>query len=624
MRGVRRGLVLLATGAIVAGGASGAAAQPRPGAVVQPLTPDNGAELRGYLTTLANNPQSLDALIGAGRAALRMGDAAAALTFFGRADEISPRNPRVKAGMASTLVNLGQPQAALSLFGEAVAAGAPEAEIQADRGLAFDMNGDPRRAQQDYVASLRRRDDPDLRRRLALSLAISGQRDAALRTIDAQLRANDRAGWRTQAFILALTGDAAGAERTAQAQMPPAAAQQMAPFFARLRGLSPAQKALAVHLGRFPSDGRAATQTAQVDTSPDPTALAFVGVPARSHVQPGPTTRTRGEAEERRPASSRRRERPDPSDPFGLRAGRQTQRQEAPASRRPGDRPTEVAEVNTRWSGSPYPAQAAPSEPQPAAAQPQAAQPQPQSAPVQPRPAVSPPSSTSSSAGGATAPQTETQASVIMPVTIPASTPEQVSPAAVDASSAASIASASASPAADEPEAAETEAPVAIAPAQRRLAEPATGAPSLADIAAVVNALPEEPQAQSSPASPPPPASVRPAQRTRVANARTAERPARTPAPPANPSRHWVQIAGGIDRASLPREFARLRALAPEQLGRRTAFAAPLRTTSRLLVGPFASTAEAQAFVNELARHDITAFAWTSAAGQEIERLASR
>src|SRR5688500_536988 len=81
-RGVRRGLVLLATGTITGGVASVAAAQLPSGPVVQSLAPDSGARLRGYLTTLGNNPQSLEALIGAGRAALEMGDANAALTFF--------------------------------------------------------------------------------------------------------------------------------------------------------------------------------------------------------------------------------------------------------------------------------------------------------------------------------------------------------------------------------------------------------------------------------------------------------------------------------------------------------------------------------------------------------------
>ena len=119
-RGVRRGLVLLAAANIMAGDAfaqdpiqPARPAQMPPGAVVQSLGPDAAAPLRNYLTILADNPRSLDALLGAGREALRMGDAEASLGFYARADEISPRNARVKAGMASAFVQLGQPQACL-------------------------------------------------------------------------------------------------------------------------------------------------------------------------------------------------------------------------------------------------------------------------------------------------------------------------------------------------------------------------------------------------------------------------------------------------------------------------------------------------------------------------------
>ena len=628
-RGVRRSLGLLAAGTIMAGTASHAFAQTPPGAVVQPLPRDNGAELRGYLTTLANNPQSLDALIGAGRAALRMGDADAALTFFGRADEVSPRNPRVKAGMAATLVQLGQAEAALSMFGDAVALGAPEAEIQADRGLAYDMSGDPRRAQQDYVAALRRRDDEELRRRLALSLAISGHRDAALRTIDAQLRRNERGAWRTQAFILALTGDAAGATRTAQSQMP-GGGQQMAPFFARLQTLSPAQKAMAVHLGRFPSNGSAQAQTRTVDIAPDPTALAFAGVTTRTHTPAASASRTRQQGEDRRGSRTGRRGQADPSDRFGLRARIERQGSVAPPVERP-----EVAQVETRWAGSPYQsstggATPTPSEPQASSA---AAPASPDMRASLPSPsAVQPPVAVARATTAPTSPQS--QAPTVTAVPIPASVPELNSAsAAASQGSAADLAPA---------ERVQT-APAETAPASGNgVAEPA---PSLADIAALVRALPEESQTQA-PAETGRPArspagrssetrssvartrgsgrSGAAAGETRAASATATERRSRQQAQLANPSRHWVQIAGGIDRAALPREFARLRAKAPEQLGRRSAYAAALRTTSRLLVGPFATAREAQEFVNQLARHDIQAFAWTSAAGQEIERLAGR
>src|SRR5262249_2482358 len=153
---------------------------------------------------------------------------------------------RAKAGMAQAMVRMERASEALPLFTEAVRMGAPEAEIAGDRGLAWDTLGFPARAQADYALSLRREDDPEIRRRMALSLAISGQRADALRMIEPQLRANDRAAWRTQAFILALTGDASGANQTARNMMP-GAADQISPFLQRLASLSPSQKALAVH-----------------------------------------------------------------------------------------------------------------------------------------------------------------------------------------------------------------------------------------------------------------------------------------------------------------------------------------------------------------------------------------
>ena len=592
MRGFRRSLVLVATGVVMAGTTSGAAAQAPSGAVVQPF--DSGARLRGYLTTLADNPQSLEALIGAGRAALEMGDANAALTFFGRADEVAPRHARVKAGMGSVLVHLGQPQAALSLFAEAVSLGAPEVEIAADRGLAYDLMGYTQRAQQEYVAAMRRREDPELRRRLALSLAISGERDAALRLIDPQLRRNDRAGRRAQAFILALTGDVAGANRTAQATMPYGGAQAMAPFFARLASLSPSQKAMAVHLGLFPNGGQARA-LAPVDVSPDPgaMALAMAGAPPAPAARPA-TTQPQRAASRRRPETRRdNRGGRDSSDRYGLRADTRIVRRAEPTATRPPERqPTRVAEVNTRWSGAPYPAQM----------QTRTASPPPPSVRVAPPPPPAP-------AQTIVAPQPLNPAvptSTIVTTSIPASQPAQPAEGSLLTGAAAN------------PPIVSVPAGTSVAISPPPAAVPDTAPGSLADIAALVEALPQDARAQS----PSPPVE------RRAAPERTASTPASTPratrsqaAPPANSSRHWVQIAGGIDRAALPREFARLRAKAPAQLGRRTAFTAPMRSTSRLLVGPFASAREAQDFVNQLAGHDVAAFAWTSAAGQEIERL---
>ncbi len=280
-RGVRRFLPWLAAGTAIFIATPGATqtALP-PGAVVQPLGPDRGAELRQHLVTLASNPNSLSALIGAGRAALDTGDAQAALSFFGRAERIAPGDARVLAGMASAFARTEQARPALNLFAQAVSAGAPEAEIAADRGLAYDLIGNPRAAQADYVRSLQRRDDPEVRRRLAISLAVSGHREAALKVIETQLRANDRAAWRTRTLVHAVTGDQAGAEAAARFSLPAQAVPAMLPFLSRLSSLSPEQKALAAHFGHFPRDGQARPTYAGVDTSPDPGALALAGVGA--------------------------------------------------------------------------------------------------------------------------------------------------------------------------------------------------------------------------------------------------------------------------------------------------------------------------------------------------------
>src|SRR6185436_14725448 len=114
-------------------------------------------------------------------------------------------------------------------------------------GLVYDMLGDPRRAQQDYQLALRHGRDPEVTRRLALSFGITGERERALQLLEEQLLLRDPAAARTRALVLALTGDAEGADRAAQAAMPGPQAEAMAPFLARLPTLSLADRALAVH-----------------------------------------------------------------------------------------------------------------------------------------------------------------------------------------------------------------------------------------------------------------------------------------------------------------------------------------------------------------------------------------
>ena len=565
MREISRGLLLLATGSALT---TGAWAQDRaglpPGAVVQPRDGGAGAELRRNLTALALNPRSVTALNGAGRAALEMGDADAALSFFARASEAEPRNPRARAGMAQALVHLERAGDAMPLFSEAIALGAPEYEIAADRGLAWDSLGQPARAQADYALSLRREDDPEIRRRLALSLAISGRRDEALSMIDGQLRGGDRAALRTQAFILALTGDSAGAGRTARDAMP-GGADALAPFLSRLASLSPSQKALAVHFGHFPSDGRAAAYV-QADTGADPGALAL----AQGNAPMG-AARQRGGPEVQFDTGAGRR-RPGDSAPS---VASQIRRPSAPVQAQ-SRRTVQLAELQTRRAQQ----RPTPGGPAPPWAEPVLDEGQPQ---------------------GRSQPRYE-----------PRRQPGDAAPAWAD-------------PVLDERQSpgftlVPQGRPLGT-PTPRPQPEPEAPVEDFSSVTAFVNSLPPEEEV-APPVQVAPPVRTAPA-RTRTAAARPAPAPARASRAraPANPSRVWVQLAIGNNKAALVYQYGAFRRRAPALLGGRAAFTAQLNATNRLLVGPFASDSAARAFVSQLARSNVQAYTWTSDAGQEIDAL---
>ena len=130
--------------------------------------------------TLASDPKDFESLIGAGRAALELGDAQAAAGFFARADEVNPTSPLPQAGMGAVQVANGDAKAALPYFTRAQQLGATLAMFGCDRGLAYDLLGQQAKAQADYRAALSGADAEEARRRLALSLAISGDKAGAM------------------------------------------------------------------------------------------------------------------------------------------------------------------------------------------------------------------------------------------------------------------------------------------------------------------------------------------------------------------------------------------------------------------------------------------------------------
>jgi Flp pilus assembly protein TadD len=110
--------------------------------------------LARYVRDLAADPKDFTSLIGAGRAALALGDTEAAAGFFARADDVNPNSPLPQAGMGAVSAMNGDPQASLPYFERAQQLGATLATIGCDRGLAYDLLGRQSEAQADYRAAL--------------------------------------------------------------------------------------------------------------------------------------------------------------------------------------------------------------------------------------------------------------------------------------------------------------------------------------------------------------------------------------------------------------------------------------------------------------------------------------
>jgi Flp pilus assembly protein TadD len=483
--------------------------------------------LSRYLRALSASPNDLEALTGAGRAALDIGDPRAAVGFYARAEEIAPRNGRVKAGLGSAMVQMENAKAALKLFDEAVDLGVPPHEVASDRGLAYDLKGDNRRAQQEYVLALKTRDDPETVRRLALSLAISGDRAGALAVLDPLLRRQDIPAWRVRAFVLALVGDAAGAETAALAVMPRPQAAALLPFLARLKELKPAQQAAAVNFGHFPSDGRHVGEAQMLADSVPPPKPSVPGVGAG--LIPSGTPLGRGGS-----ATA-------PNEQVSL----------APR-RRPGAPEDRMASVAAILGLPP---------------------------PVRPPAMIAPPAPAS--------PLKLAEAGSVRREKV------KETRAAKDGKSG---------------DATSKDAPVADAPGKGR-----NGKAKATDGADAKETKGKDARSRDS------------GKEKEAAKDKRDKDSAKDKIKEAKGSeRYWAQVAGGANKADLPKAYARLKEKSPKLLAGRAAWTTPLRATNRLLVGPFKTLEEAQEFVNRANKESLSAFAYTSPAGQNVEMLGAK
>lgn len=581
--------------AVWASGASDAQAQvptvSQPVVQPAPIRPAS-MQLNDALNMLARSPQDVDALIEAGRASLDLGDVQAAIGFYQRADMLSPGSLRAKIGLAGAHVLSGDPVAAIELFNQADKLGPLDASAWADRGLAYDLVGDNRTAQQHYQRALTMVDNDETRRRLALSRAISRDKPGMDTALAPLLARNDKAAWRTLAFGQAILGNITGAETIVRQSVPEQSAERLVGYMGFMPRLSPAQQAAAGNLGLFP-------RSSQIGQD-DPRFAAYAQprpVLAVAGQTPGPTE---GKGKDKSKDKDKGK-----GKPAVLAAAAP---QIPPIGRDLGGKPGQLAPNAPLAGASPAWAAAPASRPDPA---PQLAA----SGPV-PAPAGTGPASRSPGAdppAGGVAVRTATPGFGSLPPPLAAVSDSR--PATAAAARPRSIDDAFAG----------FEAP-------SREVEPRVGAIDVRTIrppTALAAKAPDskDPKAKAS-------AQDQGTLKAKGANADKAKGAdkakdadkARTRDGkgdgPSHPSRIWVQIATGRDKGALSFDWKRMVRDTPDLFKGQRPHVTAWGQSNRLLTGPFASQKEASAFLARLKKAGMSGgFIWTSPAGQVVDVL---
>jgi Flp pilus assembly protein TadD len=583
---VRAGAVLALFGVLVGGGlAAGGDARAEP--VVQPLPGGASQVLNAALARLGRDPRDLGALIDAGNAALMMGDVDAATGFFARADQLSPNNMRVKAGLAGALVRSENPYDAIPLFAEAEKAGAVEPMLAADRGLAYDLVGDNATAQKFYRQAIAAGAGDETLRRLALSQAIAGDRAGMEATLSPLLQRQDKAAWRTRAFALGILGRPEEAVAIATQTMPEDLANGIAPYLRYMPRLTPAQQAAAANFGRFPRAAEIGHDDPRVALYAPPKRV----VSAAAALVPAGEPLGRGKARRDKRRQDDAAAKQSPALVAAVPDARAAPPEPMPG-RQIGAAPALVVMVRPDRPAAPAPAPSPVAAPAPppvrlaAAASPPAPVQTPAPAPAPARPAPQPGFSLSPGAPTVTAPGFD----------LARLAPGTAQPAAVVPA-----------PAVAAPVPAPRPAPAPVRPAAaQQPAKPLRVADAFADLA-----LP------AAPAAPAPGAvDIR-----KIAPARP--KPVEPPKP-SHPSRIWVQVGVGRDKSALGFTWRGLVKDEPELMRSKSPAISDWGRTNRLLTGPFATEAAAGAFLAKLKKAGLDAFVWTSPAGQVVDELTSR
>ncbi|WP_239026360.1 tetratricopeptide repeat protein [Novosphingobium decolorationis] len=607
-----------ALGCALLTGVSGLAVQPAMASeVVQALPDPNTARLGDALTRLARDQNDLEALLDAGNAARELGDFDAAKGFFERAQDVAPRDGRIAEGLARTTLRAGDPVGAITYFEDARKAGRPVAALASDQALAYDMVGDTLAAQALYRrvlsgGALTSDEENLVRRRLAVSQAIGGDLEGSEGTLMPLLRAQDKPGWRTRAFTLAIAGDTKEAVQLAERILPAPLAEDVAPYLRYMPRLTAAQQAAAANLGRFPRASEIGRDSARIaayePAQPSvPAATTSSGAPVASTAKSARSTEAQAAS---RPARRSRR---------SLRLGERNVDESVPreSARRP------VRELEPEAEAE----RVAPPEPKPGI----------EVVPGDGGPVLGangelPPVSASASAAArdriaraaptptplASASAVAASGSAAATAALPAATPAVATTA--PPVSGGAIPTRSTVPGFDLARASQARVNQAGVPLARsgegpsEAAEEAVAQMSLSEAFAdlgkprspdtpVAGAVDIRKVTPARPAPPPPP-------------------PPPKPKKPAHPSRIWVQIGVGRDTDAIAFDWRRYTRRNPALFKGQEAHVTDMGRTHRILVGPFATRKAADGFVDDFAEAgNGQALVWTSPAGQVVDAL---
>lgn len=565
--------------------------------VVQPLPPPGSQELSAALQRLADDGNDVSALLDAGDAAIKLGDVTAAIGFFGRAQALTPSNPRISLGLARAYTLSRRPVEALRLFAEAEKGGISQQVMAAERGLAFDLVGDSRSAQELYRIALAAGAGDEVRRNLALSLAISGDRAGFEETLLPLLEQGDFAAFRTRSFGLAILGETDAAIKIARDMMSAQMASRIEPYLRYMTRLTPAQQAAAGALGVFPGSAAIGQDDAQI-AAYSPTRGRQAGN-ADNRLQP--TGRPLGPQSSASSANrSTDQQQRDRSQPEAATAASRT------VEASPAERAAELPSVNREPATQPIdlgpqPARQAPPPPPPAPARQNLEQ-----------------AFAAFDLDKTISTSPRTGAVDIRTIDAPRETDEPAAPVHpprhwVQVATGRDISALGfdwrrISRNAEGHLAGKSAFTAPWGEANRLLAGPYD---TLREAREVVDRL-KAIGLDSFPFS-----SARGEEIFPLGGAR----PAPAAAKPSHPSRHWVQVATGRDRDALGFDWRRISRGAEGSLETKGPFVAKWGEANRLLAGPYPSASEARDAVNRLKQLGIDSFPFTSEEGEVVEAL---